>query len=147
MNCPKCRQRHLKEKYISGMNLSVDVCPQCRGIWFDGGELAQWQLYQESRPQAREAGELQRRAMDRTVEETRELEHRIDRAPLGSSAIRELRPWIVLIALAVAIAYVLLHPEMPRAQSWAIGLGIIAIFFMASFTGFFECRIMRSTID
>jgi hypothetical protein len=37
-------------------------------------------------------------------------------------------PVTQLVSLAVAIAYVLLHPEMPRAQSWAIGLGIIALF-------------------
>jgi Zn-finger nucleic acid-binding protein len=41
MNCPKCRQRPLKEKYVSGMNLTVDVCPKCGGVWFEGGELEQ----------------------------------------------------------------------------------------------------------
>jgi hypothetical protein len=33
-----------------------------------------------------------------------------------------------VVAVAVAIIYVLMHPEMPRAQSWAIGVGIIALF-------------------
>jgi Zn-finger nucleic acid-binding protein len=41
MNCPKCRQQHLKEKYVSGPNLNVDYCPKCRGVWFDRGELEQ----------------------------------------------------------------------------------------------------------
>ena len=39
MNCPKCRQRPLREKYISAVNLNVDYCHRCQGIWFDGGEL------------------------------------------------------------------------------------------------------------
>jgi Zn-finger nucleic acid-binding protein len=38
--CPKCQQS-LKQKYVSEMNLTVDYCPRCKGIWFDGGELNQ----------------------------------------------------------------------------------------------------------
>ena len=41
MNCPKCLRQPLQEKYVSAMNLNVDVCPKCKGIWLDGGELAQ----------------------------------------------------------------------------------------------------------
>ena len=41
MNCPKCQQQPLREKYVSAMNLSVDHCPKCQGVWFDGGELKQ----------------------------------------------------------------------------------------------------------
>jgi uncharacterized protein len=41
MNCPKCQQHSLREKYVSGANLNVDYCPKCKGIWFDGGELEQ----------------------------------------------------------------------------------------------------------
>jgi hypothetical protein len=32
------------------------------------------------------------------------------------------------VSVAIAVLYVLMHPEMPRAQSWAIGVGIIALF-------------------
>lgn len=39
--CPKCQQPSLKQKYVSEMNLTVDCCPRCKGIWFDGGELSQ----------------------------------------------------------------------------------------------------------
>lgn len=41
MICPKCPQQHLKEKYVSRINLRVDYCLKCKGIWFDAGELAQ----------------------------------------------------------------------------------------------------------
>ena len=37
-------------------------------------------------------------------------------------------PVTQVVSVAVAVIYVLMHPEMPRAQSWAIGLGIIALF-------------------
>jgi hypothetical protein len=37
-------------------------------------------------------------------------------------------PVTQIVALIVAIIYVLMHPEMPRSQAWAIGIGIIALF-------------------
>ena len=37
-------------------------------------------------------------------------------------------PVTQVVSLAIAMIYVIMHPEMPRAQSWAIGLGIIALF-------------------
>jgi hypothetical protein len=37
-------------------------------------------------------------------------------------------PVTQVVSILAAVLYVLLHPEMPRAQSWAIGVGIIALF-------------------
>jgi hypothetical protein len=37
-------------------------------------------------------------------------------------------PVTQVVSVLVAIIYVMMHPEMPRAQSWGIGLGIIALF-------------------
>ena len=37
-------------------------------------------------------------------------------------------PVTQVVSVMVAIIYVIMHPEMPRAQSWGIGLGIIALF-------------------
>ena len=37
-------------------------------------------------------------------------------------------PVTQIVSILVAIAYVLMHPEMPRAQAWGIGLAIIALF-------------------
>ncbi|MFQ6035481.1 MAG: hypothetical protein ACE5NM_06480 [Sedimentisphaerales bacterium] len=37
-------------------------------------------------------------------------------------------PVTQIVSVLVAIIYVLMHPEMPRAQAWGIGLGIIALF-------------------
>lgn len=37
MHCPKCGQKLVTERY--GENTDVDVCPGCRGLWLDAGEL------------------------------------------------------------------------------------------------------------
>jgi len=37
-------------------------------------------------------------------------------------------PVTQVVSVIIAIIYVLMHPEMPRAQSYAIGIGIIALF-------------------
>jgi Zn-finger nucleic acid-binding protein len=36
MDCPKC-QRPMRTKDVH--NIQIDECPQCRGTWFDQGEL------------------------------------------------------------------------------------------------------------
>ncbi len=36
MNCPKC-QIHMREREKD--DLIIDICPQCRGVWLDAGEL------------------------------------------------------------------------------------------------------------
>jgi len=37
-------------------------------------------------------------------------------------------PVTQVVSVILAVIYVLMHPEMPRSQSWAIGLGIVALF-------------------
>jgi Zn-finger nucleic acid-binding protein len=37
MNCPRCDRTVLDERERNGV--TVDVCPQCRGVWLDRGEL------------------------------------------------------------------------------------------------------------
>ena len=37
-------------------------------------------------------------------------------------------PVTQVVSVIVALVYIAMHPEMPRAQAWAIGLGIIALF-------------------
>ena len=36
LHCPKCGAK-LEEAVMKG--ITVDICPGCRGIWFDAGEL------------------------------------------------------------------------------------------------------------
>lgn len=37
MFCPRCNTPSLEERERDG--ITIDVCPQCRGIWLDRGEL------------------------------------------------------------------------------------------------------------
>lgn len=37
MNCPRCERATLDERERSGV--TIDACPECRGIWLDRGEL------------------------------------------------------------------------------------------------------------
>ncbi len=37
MNCPLCTDTILDVTYHGG--IEVDICPRCRGIWLDRGEL------------------------------------------------------------------------------------------------------------
>jgi len=37
MRCPRCEKEILEERERSGV--TVDLCPTCRGIWLDRGEL------------------------------------------------------------------------------------------------------------
>jgi uncharacterized protein len=36
MNCPECQQPMTKK---SRGDVTLDACPQCRGLWFDSGEI------------------------------------------------------------------------------------------------------------
>lgn len=37
MNCPVCDQTRLREVEKNG--IMIDVCPSCKGVWLDRGEL------------------------------------------------------------------------------------------------------------
>jgi Zn-finger nucleic acid-binding protein len=39
-HCPQCRSSILEEKVLSDGETHIDVCPRCRGGWFDADELA-----------------------------------------------------------------------------------------------------------
>ena len=39
-HCPKCHKSILQEKTLSDNETRIDICPDCRGGWFDSRELA-----------------------------------------------------------------------------------------------------------
>lgn len=40
MHCPKCRTEELSTRRSKDSDVAVDWCAECRGVWFDAGELA-----------------------------------------------------------------------------------------------------------
>jgi Zn-finger nucleic acid-binding protein len=65
MHCPRCDSTRLVEREREG--LTVDLCPECRGLWLDRGELE--------------------RLLARAQREADESEARLVRA------VRPARPW------------------------------------------------------
>jgi hypothetical protein len=45
MNCPRCEGKLVETQFE---NITIDVCNQCGGTWFDAGELAQIRAKDES---------------------------------------------------------------------------------------------------
>jgi uncharacterized protein len=43
VNCPRCETSLLDERERTGV--VVDVCPKCRGVWLDRGELEKMLAY------------------------------------------------------------------------------------------------------
>lgn len=39
LGCPACKKIAMKKFADESINLVIDSCPQCQGLWFDGGEL------------------------------------------------------------------------------------------------------------
>lgn len=40
INCPKCKVEMKKKPISKKKDVSIDSCPECKGIWFDKGEFA-----------------------------------------------------------------------------------------------------------
>lgn len=45
MQCPKCKNVSLKPTMVKNTNVELDYCPECKGLWLDGGELEQISRY------------------------------------------------------------------------------------------------------
>ena len=69
--CPRCRLALASAPLLEGGCVEVDVCPQCRGIWFDAGEL--------------------QTILDATADE----QARVDRQLIGALSARAAGPWEV----------------------------------------------------
>ncbi len=52
MNCPKCR--HELSRFSPQPSFELDLCTNCKGIWFDRGELAAFASLSQDIPALRE---------------------------------------------------------------------------------------------
>ena len=90
LNCPRCRRRMTKQHVRLQGDFQLDLCDHCRFIWFDGGELALWQLAHENTEQGREAAEFQRRHREMTDEQREALQQNLDRLPESPTVLHTL---------------------------------------------------------
>lgn len=45
--CPACGQEMARMEYARVSQVVVDVCPECRGVWLDAGELERLEMFFE----------------------------------------------------------------------------------------------------
>ncbi|MBN2723070.1 MAG: zf-TFIIB domain-containing protein [Deltaproteobacteria bacterium] len=45
--CPGCGDNMIKKEYASHSGIQIDICPECRGIWLDAGELQELEIFFE----------------------------------------------------------------------------------------------------
>jgi hypothetical protein len=93
-------------------------------LYFDSGLREQWlrDMVTEGR---------RNRIISRTDEETilSRIKEPFIQKYLKSLAVHVCTlPVTQVVSVIVGIGYVLMHPELPRAQAWAIGAGIVALF-------------------
>lgn len=63
MNCPLCLDQTLEIMHRNGVEL--DVCPKCRGIWLDRGEIDRLAADADSSPRRFESDRDEGRGRDR----------------------------------------------------------------------------------
>jgi Zn-finger nucleic acid-binding protein len=85
-----------------GQSFSIDVCKPCNVVWFDGGELARFQLDHEHRPAGREEQKAQERARDRTAEEHERFEELLAALPQSPGLLKQALTESALAVVSLA---------------------------------------------
>ncbi len=101
IRCPRCRVPRMRKERIrisDDVEFHLDTCQECDHVWFDGGELARWQIKHEEGAQGQEEEQMRRRAQMRTPEQKAAAAERMDQLPripnFLASAGRDLLFWI-----------------------------------------------------
>ncbi|HJN09164.1 MAG TPA: zf-TFIIB domain-containing protein [Pirellulaceae bacterium] len=108
IRCPRCRVPRMRKERIQISDegeFHLDTCQECDHVWFDGGELARWQIDHEQGAQGREEEQMRRRSQMRTPEQKAAAAQRIAQLPHSPNflegAPRDLFFWIVCGAMAI----------------------------------------------
>ncbi len=108
IRCPRCRVPRMRKELVKISDegeFHLDTCQKCDNVWFDGGELARWQIDHEQGAQGREQDQMRRRSQMRTPEQKAAADERIAQLPRSPSfltgAAQDLFFWIVCGALAI----------------------------------------------
>ncbi len=77
MHCPRCDVEVLDERERDGV--TIDICPKCRGVWLDRGELERLIARADSGAPSRPGGERSRFDDRFRGDDDRRFERRRDR--------------------------------------------------------------------
>ncbi len=139
IRCPRCRVERMRKERIrvepEGEFL-LDACRKCSHVWFDGGELARFQLDHEQSQQARESAEMQQRVASRTPEQQEALETRIANLPRHRSWMAEAAADLAGIAVGVSLLIVTIGFWL---LDWRVWSGVVSVAFCV----FLGWRILR----
>ena len=128
LRCPRCRVEKMRKERIRiepEGEFQLDVCKKCDYIWFDGGELARWQLDHEAGASAQEAERFRQRVESRSEAEQAALNKRIADAPRESSLFAGAFFEVILIGVLVASFLLAIGALFVDAIFWS-GLGSLA---------------------
>jgi len=104
--CPKCRaDRMMKERVrvSEDETFHLDVCPKCKHVWLDGGELARLQLKFEQSAKAVEAFARQERLQNLDDGDRKALDKQINELPASEHFLHGAAVDLVLFGTAFAM--------------------------------------------
>ena len=131
--CPRCKDKLRRFNYAYDSNVFLDKCPQCQGIWADGGEVKEIARYLKEDPRITTIakGLIQR---DKTLE---------DLAELGKILTKPVSPFMLLMPKII----IPLSDDTPRQRIPVITISIIILstlifisqrFFITDINSFFH---------
>jgi Zn-finger nucleic acid-binding protein len=82
--CPKCFATMGKERLRKPVPILLDRCKRCDLLWFDGGELALFQMAYEAGQKGRTGATFRRRLETMSPERRRQFEENLRRLPSAS---------------------------------------------------------------
>lgn len=90
IRCPRCHRKMTKRFVQEPAALNIDICPDCRLVWLDGGELARLQLSYEISPAGQDAAEHRRRIEAMTPEAKAEFERNLSKLKADDGSLGAL---------------------------------------------------------
>jgi membrane associated rhomboid family serine protease/Zn-finger nucleic acid-binding protein len=110
--CPRCKKKMRKFNYAYDSNVFLDKCPNCGGIWTDGGEVRQIARYLKHNPQTVAFGESLIKT-NQTLEDLGELAETIKTPgfwclpkiiiPISDDTPRQRTPLITISLMALCV--------------------------------------------
>lgn len=147
LRCPRCKNRMTKQKVFfderPDESFNLDMCDGCKLIWFDGGELARYQMDYESSEQAVQQLLRTQRTAEMSEDDRQDLDRNISRLPehdIGFAKYFWIALWLippacVLVYLGATMFTTADIPSLSRTQTilaMMVAFGFIYIYWKKS---------------